>query len=85
LAFSGLPSRESNFELDMNVLHYRQLSIVGAFGGTPAHFRRAAAWLATSDFDLAAFTPYRFPLVDAPEAFASAARGDGLKTLLRLE
>jgi len=69
----------------MNVLHYRQLSIVGAFGGTPAHFRRAAAWLATADFDVAAFTPLRFPLAEAPAAFASVARGEGLKTLLRLD
>ena len=85
LAFAGLPSNASSFELDMNVLHYRQLSIVGAFGGTPDHFRRAAAWLAKSDFDVAAFTPNRFPLVDAQAAFASAARGEGLKTLLQLD
>ena len=83
LAFAGLPSSASGFELDMNVLHYRQLSIVGAFGGTPAHFRRAAGWLATSDFDVAAFAPHRFPLVDAPAAFDSVARGEGIKTLLR--
>ncbi len=85
LAFAGFPSGASSFELDVNVLHYRQLSIVGAFGGTPGHFRRAAAWLEKNEFNIAAFTARRFPLLDAREAFASVARGEGLKTLLQLD
>lgn len=68
----------------MNVLHYRQLSIAGAFGGTPGHFRRAAAWLGATSFDVAAYTPLRFDLEDALAAFASVERGDGLKTLLAI-
>lgn len=85
LAFAGMAPGSHSFELDMNVLHYRQLSIAGAFGGTPGHFRRAAAWLGASTFDIAAFTPLRFALADAPDAFASVERGDGLKTLLAIE
>lgn len=85
LAFAGLPAADRTFELDLNVLHYRQIAIVGAFGGTPTTFRRAAAWLATNDFDIETFAPDRFPLVDALEAFASAARGQGIKTLLRVD
>ncbi len=82
LAFAGLTPGSHEWPLDMNTVHYRQLSVVGAFGGTPAHFRRAAAWLATTDFDVAAYTPTRFALDDALAAFASAERGHGLKTLL---
>ncbi len=67
----------------MNDLHYRQLSIVGAFGGTPDTFRRAAAWLADSTFDVDRFTPERFRLAEAVEAFESVERGRGLKTILR--
>lgn len=84
LAFAGMAPGSHTIELDMNVLHYRQLSVVGAFGGTPSHFRRAAAWLSTSTFDVAAFTPLRFDLDDALAAFASVERGDGLKTLLAI-
>lgn len=84
LAFAGMAPGSHTFELDMNVLHYRQVSIVGAFGGTPGHFRRAAAWLEASMFDVAAFTPRRFILDDALEGFASVERGDGLKTLLAI-
>ena len=84
LAFAGMAPGSQKFELDMNVMHYRQLSIVGAFGGSPSHFRRAAAWLGASTFDVVAYTPLRFDLHDALAAFASVERGDGLKTLLAI-
>ncbi len=83
LAFAGLPPDARTVGLDMNDLHYRQLSVVGAFGGTPDTFRRAAAWLDATPFDINAFTPERFGLEDAVEAFESVAAGRGLKTLLR--
>jgi L-iditol 2-dehydrogenase len=82
LAFAGLPADSRTIELDMNDLHYRQLAIQGAFGGTPDTFRRAAAWLAANPLDMAAFAPGRFPLGDALAAFEAAAAGHGLKTLL---
>ena len=83
LAFAGLPPGARTLPLDMNDLHYRQLSIVGAFGGTPETFRRAAAWLDATPFDVESFTPERFALDDAVEAFEAVSAGRGLKTLLR--
>ncbi|MFN8620091.1 MAG: hypothetical protein U0869_04995 [Chloroflexota bacterium] len=44
----------------MNQIHYRQLSIVGAFGGSPLWFRRAVDWLAATDTDLDRFVLDRF-------------------------
>lgn len=85
LAFAGLQTGTPPFPLDLHALHYRQLTLVGAFGGTPDTFRRAAAWLATTDLDVSRFAPSRFPLGDAPAAFASAERGVGLKTLLHID
>ena len=83
LAFAGLPADTRTIGLDMNDLHYRQLTVVGSFGGTPDTFRRAAAWLERTSLDVDAFTPERFGLDQAVEAFESVARGRGLKTLLR--
>ena len=57
LAFAGFPPDARTLELDGNDLHYRQLTIAGAFGGTPETFRRAAAWLAAHALDLDALTP----------------------------
>jgi L-iditol 2-dehydrogenase len=84
LAFAGMPPESGAVDIDLNAIHYRQVSLVGAFGGTPPHFRRAVRWLAESSLDLRGFTPLRFPLDAAADAFASVARGDGLKTLLEI-
>jgi L-iditol 2-dehydrogenase len=84
LAFAGMPPESSLVDLDLNAIHYRQISLVGAFGGTPPHFRRAVRWLSESSLDLRAYTPIRFRLDAALEAIASVARGEGLKTLLEI-
>ena len=84
LAFAGLPPESGMVDVDLNAVHYRQISLVGAFGGTPPHFRRAVRWLSDSSLDLARYTPVRFPLEAAGEAFASVGRGEGLKTLLEI-
>ncbi len=83
LAFAGLPPAAREVAVDMNDLHYRQLGIVGSFGGTPDTFRRAAAWLDAHPIDPATFAPERFGLEAYVEAFEAAAAGRGLKTLLQ--
>jgi L-iditol 2-dehydrogenase len=82
LAFAGLPAGDPVVDLDMNVIHYRQLSIIGAFGGSPVWFRRAVDWLAATDLDLDRFVLDRFPLDRALDAFEHVRSGRGLKTLL---
>lgn len=82
LAFAGLPAGDPIVDVDMNVVHYRQLSIVGAFGGSPVWFRRAVDWLAATDLDLDRFVLDRFPLDRALDAFEHVRSGRGLKTLL---
>ena len=84
LAFAGMPPESSVVDVDLNAMHYRQISLVGAFGGTPPHFRRAVRWLSETSLDLRGYTPIRFALEAAPEAFASVERGEGLKTLLEV-
>lgn len=85
LAFAGMAPGHHVMDVDLNGLHYRQLSLVGTFGGTPAHFRRAVSWLGGSTLDVGAYAPLRFGLSDALDAFASVERGDGLKTLLAID
>jgi len=84
LAFAGLPATAPSVTIDWNRLHYGQLQIIGAFGGTPAYFRQAVRWLADSDIDLGQFVTAQFPLAQALDAFAAVERGEGLKTMLRI-
>ena len=84
LAFAGMPPGSSLVDVDLNAIHYRQISLVGAFGGTPPYFRRAVRWLSEATLDLRGYTPLRFPLAAAREAFGSVERGEGLKTLIEI-
>lgn len=84
LAFAGLPPDARTVGLDVNDLHYRQLSIVGAFGGTPSTFRHAAAWFDRTPFDVDALTPRRFGLDQVVDAYEAVAAGRGLKTILQV-
>lgn len=80
LAFAGMPAAASAVPIDVNRLHYKQLSLVGAFGGSPATFLRAVDWLAESELAVDDLVTTTFPLEEAEDAFAHCERGVGLKT-----
>lgn len=82
LLFAGMPAHAAQQPLDLNAIHYRQLSLVGAFAGTPMYFARAVAWLASTRIDLEKMVTNVHPLADAEAAFARVEAGDGLKTML---
>ena len=68
--------------VDWNQVHYRQIGIVGAFGGTPVYFRKAFEWLSASDLDLDALVSTDFSLETTLDAFAAVEGGRGLKTMI---
>lgn len=82
LAFAGTPANTPELPLDIGRVHYRQLSIIGAFGGSPRHFARAVEWLATSPVALGALVTDQLPLSKAVEAFGRVESGTGIKTVL---
>ncbi|MFV0254182.1 MAG: zinc-binding dehydrogenase [Beutenbergiaceae bacterium] len=81
LAFAGFPTGKADVGVDMNQLHYRQLSLLGSFGGTPQTFARAVAWLAANRLDAEEFTTV-LPMADVESGFGRIEAGVGLKTLL---
>lgn len=83
LAFAGLPPAEALVAIDANRIHYEQLELIGAFGGTPATYARAVAWLAASDLDLAGLVTHEFAIDEAVAAYDNIAAGNGLKSVLR--
>jgi L-iditol 2-dehydrogenase len=84
LAFAGMPAAKAQVPIDMNRVHYQQISIVGAFAGTPRHFRDAIGWLSRAQIDLDQLVTGQLPLDRALDAFAQIERGEGLKTMLRV-
>ncbi len=47
--FGGLPKDQPTITLDSNLVHYRELTIVGANGSSPDHNKRALALIASGE------------------------------------
>ncbi len=85
LAFAGIGGTTPVIGIDMSRIHYREVSIIGAFGGTPDTYAQAIRWLAETNLPLADLVTARLPLSQAAEAFMRVERGEGLKTMLSVQ
>ena len=84
IAYAGLRTDTPTVPVDWNAVHYKQIEIIGAFGGTPTYFQAAVKWLSTSDLKLDRLVTAEYPIERALEAFKAVENGVGLKTMLRL-
>ena len=82
IAFAGMPPDASSVTIDLNRIHYHQLQLVGAFGGSPELFRSAVRWLSRSTLPLDEMVTAQVPLSKALDAFALCEQGVGLKTTI---
>jgi L-iditol 2-dehydrogenase len=80
--FAGLPKHDPVSPLDMNELHYKELSILGAYGATHRQYRITMDYLDRRQDDLARVVTHRFPLDKIAEAFETIRSGTGLKMVI---
>ena len=80
--FAGLPKHDPVAHLDMNQLHYKELSIIGAYGATHRQYRITMDYLDRRQDDLARVVTHRFPLDRIGEAFETIRSGTGLKMVI---
>ena len=78
--FAGFPP-ESSATIDVNALHYQEVSLTGTQNATPDQFRRTAALLPALD-GLERIVTHRFSLSDAAQAYESRRDPAVLKTLV---
>ena len=82
--FAGLPPDSAELVMPANLVHYRELTLVGAHGSTPAQNRAALELIASGALRVDDLITARFPLAHCAAAVAEAAAGRGLKTLVSL-
>lgn len=80
--FGGLPKDQPVIGCDANLVHYRQLTIVGANGSSPAHNAAALRLIADGAVPVADLITHRLPLEQTLDAFEIVARGDGIKVTI---
>ncbi|WP_131742876.1 zinc-dependent dehydrogenase [Actinomadura roseirufa] len=77
--FGGLPKDDPVISLDANLVHYRELTVVGANGSSPAHNATALAMIASGRVPVADLITHRLPLEELPAALGLVARGEAIK------
>ncbi len=80
--FGGLPKDNPFIACDSNLVHYRELMIVGANGSSPQHNAEALRLIASGAVPVADLITHRLPLEDALRAFDIVARGDAIKVTI---
>ncbi|GAA0388846.1 alcohol dehydrogenase [Acrocarpospora corrugata] len=80
--FGGLPKDNPIISCDSNLVHYRELTIVGANGSSPAHNARALELIATGAVPVADLITERLPLPDVLAAIDTVARGAAIKVTI---
>jgi L-iditol 2-dehydrogenase len=80
--FGGLPKDRPTITLDSNLVHYRELTIVGANGSSPDHNRRALALIATGEVPVKDLITHRLPLDRVLDAIGIVSRGEGIKVTI---
>jgi L-iditol 2-dehydrogenase len=80
--FGGLPKDSPVISVDANLVHYRELTLVGANGSSPAHNAEALRLIATGAVPVADLITHRLPLERTLEAFDVVARGDAIKVTI---
>ncbi len=80
--FGGLAKDAPDITVDANLVHYRELTLVGVNGSTPAHNKRALELIASGAVPVADLITHRLPLDDVLEAIEIVARGEAIKVTI---
>jgi L-iditol 2-dehydrogenase len=80
--FGGLPQDAPTITLDSNLVHYRELTLVGANGSSPAHNARALELIASGAVPVKDLITHRLPLSGVLDALGVVARGEAIKVTI---
>jgi len=80
--FGGLPAGKT-ITIESNIVHYKEISIFGAFASFAAQYRRALELLASKKINGDDLITHRFPLEKIKEALEVARSGKGLKVIVK--
>jgi L-iditol 2-dehydrogenase len=80
--FGGLPKDKPTIQLDSNLVHYRELTILGANGSSPAHNKRALQLIASGQVPVHDLITHRLRLAQLHDAIELVASGQAIKVTI---
>jgi len=81
--FGGLPHSQPRVPLDSNWIHYREATVTGSHGSTPAQHARALRLIESGRVPVHDLITDTTDLAGLPAALDRARRGDALKVIVR--
>jgi threonine dehydrogenase-like Zn-dependent dehydrogenase len=83
--FGGMPGGKENVTLNTNLIHYKELQVMGTTGSTLSDFQKSIEIAASGRVHLDALATGQFPIEKTQEAFDYAASGSGMKAVVVME
>ena len=80
--FGGLPKDKPTITFDSNVVHYRELTVVGANGSSPAQNRRALQYIASGEVPVKDLITHRMTLDQFVEGVEAVIGGTAIKVTI---
>jgi L-iditol 2-dehydrogenase len=77
--FGGLPRDNPTIACDANIVHYREVAIVGANSSSPDHNKQALELIASGAVPVADLITHRLPLERTIEGIHTVTRGEAIK------
>jgi L-iditol 2-dehydrogenase len=80
--FGGLPKDNPVIACDSNLVHYRELTIVGANGSSPQHNKQALELMSSGTVPVNDLITHRLPLDGVLDAIQIVAKGEAIKVTI---
>lgn len=80
--FGGLPKDNPTITLDSNLVHYSELTIVGANGSSPEHNKRALQLIADGKVPVKDLITHHLSLEQALDGIGIVSRGEAIKVTI---
>ena len=81
LLFGGLPKDDCKPPVDMNIIHYNALALIGTTTFAPRHYRLAVQLTASNRIPVDTLITHRFPLAEFKQGAMMALEGKVLKAV----
>ena len=79
--FAGF-NKGAQAEIDVNAIHYNELTVTGSFGLTRLQFERALKMIASGNLEVDSLLTHRFPLEEIVTALSTAEQGSAIKVAI---
>jgi L-iditol 2-dehydrogenase len=85
--FAGFPKQDSILKLDGNIIHYKEVSVYGAFASNRPQFEEALKLIAGEKVSMAKIVTHAYPLEKIVEAMEKMLdkEGNALKIVIRVQ